>query len=223
MYIFSLVPANLVVRQDSDIYKLTDLKGKRVTSDFSGEISVKLQLDVTLASAGMTWDDVVPVPVPNMPASLKSMQEGRVDAAFGMAPTVPLVMELDAAIPLRILPCEPGPQFEKALAELLPGSKPAPIFKGMGIAKEEVLSHDLPFTFYASTNLSDEAAYQVVKAVFENAEEMKPLHVVMSRFEGKTMASRVPTAPFHNGAIRLYKEKDVWSQELEDYQKKSSP
>lgn len=217
---YSLIPVNLVVRRDSGITKLKQLKGKRVTSDFAGEINIVYQLEVALASAGMTWDDVVPVPVPSMPASLKAIREGRVDAAFALAASVPITVETDAAVPLYILPLEPGTKLEKALAEKLPGSKPAIIKAGWGIAREDVLSFDLPFTYYSSLHLSEAAVYKIVKAVWEKYKVMRPSHPVLSRFIGKVMVSRMPPAPFHPGAIRFYKEKGVWTKELEANQKK---
>ena len=86
-----------------------------------------------------------------------------------------------------------------------------------------LLSHDLPFSIYSSTIVNEATAYEVTKEMFENAEELKPAHQDLSGFTGEAMVSRIPAAPFHPGAIRLYQEKGVWTKELEDHQKKYIP
>jgi TRAP-type uncharacterized transport system substrate-binding protein len=53
----------------------------------------------------------------------------------------------------------------------------------------------------------DEMVYSVVKAAFENLEELKTLHPTLSRLDPKKMVTEGLTAPLHPGALRYYKEK----------------
>jgi TRAP-type uncharacterized transport system substrate-binding protein len=49
--------------------------------------------------------------------------------------------------------------------------------------------------------------YSVVKAAFENLEELKTLHPTLSRLDPKKMVTEGLAAPLHPGALRYYKEK----------------
>jgi TRAP transporter TAXI family solute receptor len=60
-------------------------------------------------------------------------------------------------------------------------------------------------TLVTSADLPDEAAYQVVKAVFSNLDDFKKLHPVLEKLNAKDMV-RGNSAPFHPGALRYFKE-----------------
>src|SRR3989304_4631131 len=74
-----------IVAKDSSIGTVADLKGKRVPSDFPGIPIVRLNATALLASAGLTFDDVVKVPVSDLVANYQAFLEGRTDAAWQSA------------------------------------------------------------------------------------------------------------------------------------------
>ena len=63
-------------------------------------------------------------------------------------------------------------------------------------------------TLVTSSKLSDEAAYAIVKAVFDNLEDFKKLHPALENLDAKQMLTG-NTAPFHPGAIKYFKEKGL--------------
>src|SRR3989304_475152 len=52
------------VTKNSEIQTLADLKGKRIPTDYPGAPIVKLSSTAGLATAGLTYNDIVKIPVP---------------------------------------------------------------------------------------------------------------------------------------------------------------
>ena len=61
--------------------------------------------------------------------------------------------------------------------------------------------------FVTSTKVSDDAVYQLVKAVFDNFEDFKKLHPAFVNLDPKQMIKDGLSAPLHPGAVKYYKEK----------------
>lgn len=61
-------------------------------------------------------------------------------------------------------------------------------------------------TFVSSTEVSEEAIYNVVKAVFENIDDFRKLHPAFANLKKEEMAKDGRSAPLHDGAKKYYKE-----------------
>lgn len=57
-----------------------------------------------------------------------------------------------------------------------------------------------------TTDLPNETAYQVVKAVFENFDDFKRMHPALGHLQKEDMVNKGLVAPLHPGAERYYKE-----------------
>ncbi len=208
------------VREDSDIYGIADLKGKKVASDYGANINIIGYFTVAFAGAGMTWDDVVQVPVPGHVPGLNALQEGRVDATFMMGLGVPAFQEVDSSIGARVIGYPKNPEEIPEFAEWLPG------FEGLLLKQsvfpdhldKDVWGHTQPFWYLTSTNLSEDAAYELVKTAWENADQIAPSHPQMKAFNTDLMPSPKMMAPYHDGAVKFYKEMGVWTDQLEQRQ-----
>ena len=62
-------------------------------------------------------------------------------------------------------------------------------------------------TVVASSKVSNETVYQVVKAVFDNFDEFKKLHPALANLTPEAMVKNGNSAPLHEGAVKYYKEK----------------
>ena len=92
--------ASLLVRKDSPIRTVHDVKGKRMTGEFPAHLSVWYNMFGHLASAGLTWSDVKVVPVPAINDGVDALVQGRADVtefAVGGAK----VKEADVAVGVR--------------------------------------------------------------------------------------------------------------------------
>ncbi len=218
----------LTVRVDSGIKSIKELKGKKVGSEFGGNIEMHNSLTAALESVGLTWDDVLPVPVPDAIVSLRSIQEGSLDASFGGTPVGAQGIEVDSSTPLHALnfgdlPPEQGDnppeEIVKALLNHLPGSHIARQEK-VGILKSDVTLIYSNACLVASSKLSADAAYEITKTLYENYEELHPQHALLKDWKQETMFSSNLYAPYHEGAVRFWKEKGLWTPEAEEDQRK---
>ncbi len=218
---FVLQALGPAVPASSNIYSISQLKGKRVPGVFPGQVSLYREATVFLAAGGLTWDEVTVVPVADMIENYNAMKEGRVDAIYALGATIPGVVELNAAIPLRVLSLGRHASEIPGFYDLLPGDDTV-VVRNIGILSgvtEEIIGLWHPFWSYSSTDVSDDVAYEVVKAVYENYEELQSSHVLMKTFTPERMLFE-PPIPYHPGAVRLYKEKGVWTDELDKVQQR---
>ena len=83
-YVGSLIPYRVAmhVRADSRINSITDLKGKRVSSEFNAQKTIARIIEAHLANAGLTWKDVNGVPSPNVVRQAEDFMSGKVDVMF---------------------------------------------------------------------------------------------------------------------------------------------
>ena len=200
------------VRKDSGINTVADLKGKRVTTGFNSQKTIPPMLDAILATAGLTQGDVKGVPVPNVVGAANAFMEGKADAFF-FAIGSPKVREADAKVGgIRALDVPNTPEnlttlrkhFEPAYLRLEKPSKP-----NVGVVEPiHVMSYDA--VLVASTKTPDDVVYNMAKALYENKKDMASIFPVMNLFSPDRMAKDLAPVKWHEGAIRLMKEKHVW-------------
>ncbi|MBI4317779.1 MAG: TAXI family TRAP transporter solute-binding subunit [Chloroflexi bacterium] len=219
---------SMVVRADSDIKSIKDLRGRRVQRDFGGNTLIQASVTAYLESAGLSWNDVRAVPVSDVNSSLRALREGRADVAFGGAPSSALTQETDAAIGLRALnfgdvPPERAEQATKEFAEVLGKYMPASTVARMrksGWLKADATVLQYPIYLVAAAGLSADAAYIITKALYENDTGLQSIYVWLKDWKKDTMFGAQPPAPYHEGAVRFWKEKGSWSADAEANQKK---
>jgi len=206
-YLFPLY-TDFFVRQDSDIKSIADLKGKRIPSKFTKQANNATQCEALLATVGLTWDDVVGVPVPDGNRGVDDFAAGSVDAAmFSLASGKTL--QANAAVNgIRVLSIPDTKQAEEAIKNILPGSLIVTLEPGKTkipgiLAPTRVIN--LPFVVLTSTDVPDDKVYAIVKALYGSKEKMVTMHKSFLEFEQKTMNLDIGV-PYHPGAIKFYKE-----------------
>jgi TRAP transporter TAXI family solute receptor len=218
----------LTVLKDSNIYKITDLKGKKVGSVYGGNQFLDNLTEAMLNSVGMTWKDVVPVPLPGFRASLRRLREGRIDAGSTGAPTTPAAVELNTAKGIRVLTfgdMKPAdikdgtpPEKEAILKKQVPGCYLSIAKGGVGTVREDTVLITSPVFLAASSDLSADAVYAMLKALWDNYKDLHPVHPWLRQWSPKTMAAANQPAPYHPGSVKFYKEIGVWTPDMEKQQ-----
>lgn len=221
---FITVPG-YVVRKNSGIESVKDLKGKRVASDYAGNQIIHLLLEAELASVGLTWDDVKKVKVPDINAGVDGLRDNRLDAAFIGSPTTAISMEVHRAVGLKALnyadvPVSSINNFpEKVLKEIqsrIPGVEP--VVTKEGVVEENTVLVKYPIVLVGSSTLSEGAAYRFTKALWENYKELQPIHPWLKSWQPEQLFDPNPSIPYHPGAVKFYKEQKIWNDKAEKRQ-----
>ena len=208
-----LVPAN------SDIKGSQDARGKRVPVDYGAFYSATLTVRALLANAGLTSKDVKGLTVTTYVAGVRTLIDGRSDFAMGSVGSG-ITNELKTARGARYLDLDTSPEAVARMQKVHPGYYPIKAKPGLaGLAKETiVMGKDI--TLIAGMHLSDDVAYHITKALWENYKELAPIHPRLKFWTPNRFASTRAVVPYHPGSITFYKEQGVWTKELEEHQKK---
>jgi hypothetical protein len=204
----------LLVRNDSDIKKIADLKGKRVPSGFKGAPLFYVFMDGMLANGGLTLKDVTEVPAIALRQSWDLLKQGKVDVVItgaGAAPT----REMNARVPsgVRFLDMDTSGPGPKKTLNILKGtyyvkmqpSKSFPAIKG----PTTTLGYD--FLLFTSKAVSSDVVGKVVKALYENEANLKAASPLWKTFTAKGM-SKDQNLAYHPGAEAFYKKAGAWKR-----------
>jgi len=202
----------LHVRKDSDIKTIPDLKGKRVGYGFKSQKAVGRSVTAMLANGGLTYDDVKKVPAPNIISQAQDFSAGKSDVLF-FALGSAKVMEVAAKVGgLRVLPLDDSPEAIARLQEINPTAyidvvQPAPGLEGVF---EPTKTTHMDLIFYTHDRVSDDIIYKVVKAIYENKEDLVASFAAFKPFRPERIATPLKNIDYHPGAIKFYKEVGLW-------------
>jgi TRAP-type uncharacterized transport system substrate-binding protein len=174
----------------------------------------------SLATGGLSWDDVKIVPVPAVNEGIDALVQGRADVsnhAVGSAK----VKEADATIGVRYLSLDCSPQGEERIKKAVPGYYLTTLKSGSStgiIGDTCVQSYDIYFVGHKA--LSSQAVQAALKALWDNVEKLPPLHPQFKEWTRERAASADVTMPYHPAAIEFYKEKGAWSAKMDETQKR---
>jgi TRAP transporter TAXI family solute receptor len=207
----------MLVRKDSEIKTYDDLRGKKIAWEwtaFPSNIAITLAL---LFNGGITLDDVKTLPVTEVVTAVKAVQEGRLDStacAVGMG----AIAEADALVGVRFLPNVLDPERDKAGQRAMPGCYTGIQRGGIPGVPEDMPLWYIPTCVLATTRMADHVAYKLVETWWNHHKEYAPIHPFLRRWTPDTFANTHTTVPYHTGAVQFFKEKGVWSPEMEEIQ-----
>lgn len=199
----------LIVRADSDIHSVKDLKGKRLPSGYSASPLFLAILDGMLANGGLTFDDVQGVPVTGLVPGINAFKEGKIDAVIGSV-GAGFVNDADAAVGgIRFISFDTSPAMAKAFADKAPRTFLSEVAPGpTGIEKPtQIMFFD--YMLWANKDVSDDVVYKVTKAMYENEKQLHSLSPLWSTHSSAGMA-KDQGMPYHPGAAKFYKEVGAW-------------
>ncbi len=195
----------IVVRADSPIHQIADLKHRRISIGRPGSGGYATVLALL---KGSDWqnEDIKQVNTLRYDRALDELCRSRVDTVIFTAghPFQPL-LDAERICHLRLLPVSgkvidlllhraPGYNYTTIPGGLYPGTpKPVPSF---GVTA----------TLVSSTRVDADLVYEVVKRVMENLDVLRKVHPALRHLTRKRMVSGCLAAPFHPGALRYYRE-----------------
>ncbi len=210
---------SFLTRGDSGIKTIADVRGKRVPK-VPGWPAGMLTIEGIMAYGNLTWKDVQAVPQSGYVDQLKGVIQGSVDVCYG-ATVTPTVKELEAG-PHKaawiVLPHSDKAAW-KRLSEKAPWFTPAVCKSAPGLPKGQTMEvGGYPYSIWSYATVSPDVVYEVVKAMDKGFDIYKGMHRAMPAFNIKAAVLNPSPVPFHDGAIRYFKEAGVWTPELDKWQ-----
>ena len=198
--------SGFMVRADSGLTEVADLAGKRVASEFLKQKTVGKNASAVLGLAGLSYDDVEGIPVPNGVRGVEDFETGKVDATF-FSLTSGRTRQAAAAIDggIRILPLSVDQSAD--LSAAVPGAWIAPIKPGPNLPGVDQVqgAFTTPFVILTSTNIDGDTVYELVKALYGNKAALAASVGAFNGFDPAKMNSDIGV-PFHDGAARFFAE-----------------
>lgn len=200
---------------DPNVKSLKDLKGKKLFVQVSHSDHVTAVTEL-LKSVGLDYKkDITVLPFQSPQEATQGVMTGRADAiAFG---AIPSLTEVQNARGLHTLPIPP--EAVKSVQDADPVWGATVIRAGTGPLKPEqdVGVLEIECGMAAGAKTSADTVYTVLKTIYEHWDEWKGVHPLAKQWTLKK-ATEIVVAPFHDGAVRFFQEKGVWTPELEKLQ-----
>ncbi len=195
-----------LVTMDPEIKSVADLKGKKVSIGAAGSGVYFNAIDV-LQAAGLTEADIIPQ-YQSFGDSADALKDKKIDAAFIVAgaPT-PAIQELCTSATAYLVPID-GDIAAKLMASspyYTTYKVPAGTYNGQ---TEDVTTVTVKATLIVSTSASEDAVYNVTKAIFDNIDTITAAHAKGAELSLQNATDGM-TAPFHAGAAKYFKEKGI--------------
>jgi uncharacterized protein len=195
---------HVVVRSDSPVRTVADLRGKRVSLGAVGS-GTTITAKRLLLAAGIDAEKVGELNLSplGLVESAEAMESGRIDAFFfsGGLP-VERILTLKNRVPIRLL--DTGDLVPK-----MRGGRPyysayviPPTAYGLG---EPVSTLAVPNYLMVREDLPEDTAYAIIRAIFEGRATLARKHVAAERLNVRASVNTGPV-PLHPGAVRYYRE-----------------
>jgi len=212
--------SSLIVRKDSPIKTLRDVKGKRVTGEYPAQLAGWYNVFGSISNGGLTWDDVKVVPVPAINEGVDALVQGRADVtthAIGSAK----LKEADATVGIRFISLDCSPQGEARIKKAVPGYYLSTVKAGSSAGiLEDICAYTYDIYFVGHKALPDAVVHATLKAIWDNIAKLPALHPGFVEWTKERAVDPEVTLPYHPAAVQFYKEQKIWSAKMDEAQKK---
>src|SRR5919107_3371043 len=201
---------HVVTIEGTGIDKVTDLKGKRVSTGSPGSATEVMAFRV-IEAAGLDKDKDLKRERLSVAESVNAIKDRKIDAFFwvGGIPTA-AVTDLAATPGVKMKLIDHGDLAEKMNA------KYGKLYSAGTIPPGAYPGYDKPNTIVDVWNIlvtgdrmSDDDAYKIVKTLVEKKAELVAVHKEAEAFSIENQKQDKSPIPFHPGALRYFKEKGV--------------
>lgn len=202
---------SLVVRKASGIRTAADLKGKIIIGKRRALPENVLVMRAMMKAMGLPDDSIKLVATTNSPQMYKALRAGSVDGAIvPYSPRSPPLLKImyDGIVEFFDLPKD----VRDAAMAYVPKAFYPKTFK-VGTFKDQkkpIYAFGLSTYLVSRPDISNEIIYKVTKAIAENTKEFATYHKAARLYTAKRTLTDFKL-PIHDGAIRYFKEKGMWT------------
>jgi len=215
-----VLPYAYMVKANSGIKTVADLKGKRVVVKVKTNVSLRRLNQTILSTAGLKESDVKAVDSGGVVKGINMVIEGRVDAT-PVAIAMPAMRKAHATVPggLRIVALG-----SKATDELMnSGIAGSRTFmakpnkrRPFVVGATKVAAFDTYIN--AGVSVSDADAYKLAKTIHQNWKAMQKAYPPLRGVKASALAPATNPLPYHPGAVKYYKEAGIWTAANDKHQ-----
>jgi len=201
-------------RKKDNIQNVSELKGKTVGSINPGSPGITLSGLAILEAAGITKDNTKIVSFSSPSEATAALIEGRMDAfIYGITS---VWQEIERSVGCHLVALTPEQQ--KKASEIQPAYSPTIMPAGLYKYPEAVPSIGEFIAVVARKNVSEDIIYKTNKAIWEHFDEFKATHPRAKDFSLDRVLRKIGL-PYHPGTIKYLKEKGMWTDEWNAYNK----
>ena len=212
--------SSLLVKKDSPIKTITDVKGKRVTGEYPAQLAVWYNVFGALSNGGLTWNDVKVVPVPAVNEGVDALVQNRADVtthAIGSAK----VREADAAVGVRYIPLDCSKAGEERIKKAVPGYYLSTVKAGASVGiVEDTCTYTYDIYLVGHKALPDAVVRSALQALWVNIEKLPQFHPGFGEWTKARAVDPEVTLPYHPAASRFFKDNNAWSAKMDETQKR---
>jgi TRAP transporter TAXI family solute receptor len=201
---------HVVTVEGTGINKFEDLKGKRVSTGSPGSATEVMAFRV-IEAAGLDKDRDVRRERLGAAESVNAIKDRKIDAFFwvGGLPTA-AVTDLAATPGVKIKMIDHAylvPAMNKKYGNLyVEDVIPRSTYPGMTVDNKQATVMNI---LVANENMSEQTAYDIVKAIFDKRQDLIAVHKEAENFKLENQKQAATPIPFHPGAVRYFKERGV--------------
>lgn len=201
---------HVVSVEGTGVNTMKDLKGKRVSTGSPGSATEVMAFRV-IEAAGLDKDKDMKRERLGVAESVNAIKDKKIDAFFwvGGLPTA-AVTDLAATPGVKIKMIdhtETVAAMNKKYGNLyVEDVIPKTTYAGMAADNKQATVMNI---LVANANLSDKAAYDIVKTVFDKRDDLIAVHKEATNFKLENQKAAASPIPWHPGALKYFAEKGV--------------
>ena len=201
---------HVVTVEGTGITKISDLKGKRVSTGSPGSATEVMAFRV-IEAAGLDKDKDMTRERLGVAESVNAVKDRKIDAFFwvGGLPTAG-VTDLANTPGLKIKMVDHSdlvPKMNKKYGNLyVEDVIPKSTYKGMDTDNHQATVMNILVT---NEKMDDKTAYNIVKTIFEKRDDLIAVHKEAANFKLEHQKASASPLPFHPGAAKYFAEQGV--------------
>jgi TRAP transporter TAXI family solute receptor len=201
---------HVVSIEGTGVTKMSDLKGKRVSTGSGGSATEVMAFRV-IEAAGLDKDKDLRRERLGVAESVSALKDRKIDAFFwvGGLPTA-AVTDLASTPGVKIKMIDHAdlvPAMNKKYGNLYVADViPKDMYRGMDADNKQSTVMNL---LVAHQNMDDKTAYNIVKAVFDHKQELINVHKEAENFKLENQKAEASPIPWHPGAVKYFAEKGI--------------
>ena len=201
---------HVVTVEGRGIAKMSDLKGKRVSTGSPGSATEVMAFRV-IEAAGLDKDADLKRERLGVAESVNAIKDGKIDAFFWVG-GLPTAAVTDLAntpnTKLKMIDhAEVVAAMNKKYGNLyVQDVIPKDVYKGMDADNQQATVMNI---LVAHETMDEKTAYNIVKAIFDRKDDIVAVHKEAANFKLESQKGSASPIPFHPGALKYFAEKGI--------------